>query len=111
MFENKKRFHLPKSHLINFRKMKDSWDQIEEEITIQIVEERTPIKAWASRDACLEVLGRLSETGKQAPGVTDRVIIWGSAAGHQSADYLPCSSPMPLSLPGNEQPMLGRHSE
>ena len=35
---------MPKSHLINFRKIKDSWDQIEEEITTQIVQKRTPIK-------------------------------------------------------------------
>ena len=35
---------MPKSHLINFRKMKDSLDQTEEEITTQIVQERTPIK-------------------------------------------------------------------
>ena len=107
MLENKS-LQLAKMYLLNFRKMEDIWDQIEEgNYSPKPVQERTPVKgAYGSKDASSWKFGDFQRSGKQSPGATDRVISWGSAAeAIRSVDHLQSPSPLPLPLPGNEQPI------
>ena len=98
-----------------FQEDESQWNQIKEgNYNTHCAGENSYKGAWASRDASGWKFGDFQRSGKQAPRVTDRVIIWGSAAeAIRSVDHLPSSSPMPLPLLGNEQPMCqaGRVNE